>query len=328
MRFNHPVRRRPAGFFLFELQFWASVIIIGFFSTMMFLLWKREAGNNIGIRKMGFSPDLMTVTWVDYDQYMWIERGGKRVGAYMIQVTRTPDGKNYKLLSRVSMALPMVGQVIPLELEVYVVMNEMFEMDTLQGYIETAGQKFDIEAFAEGRDLYYRMSGPEMLIRDGRAGGHIVLEQAILLADAIRPVLVQSDRFKVGSKWSTLASDPLYQKYDMEVVVEVVAAEKIEIEGEVYDALRVTETIGDGTSGYATTTSWYDDFNHVLKTDMGNGLVLIRARQQTFLDRFSRFGTDTYFDGIPEDVRAEIRSEVSEGEIADAGSLFSGLPKF
>lgn len=312
----HPARRRAAVFFL-TLGFWSGVLTTGFFLFMVHRLWLRESAGRSAVRTLGISPDLLTVTWVDYDQFMWIERGGKRIGGYVMMVRRTDDNLAYELTSRVRMGVNAGAGDIQTTIDAYVHMNDRFEMDLFQGEISALGAKISAEAFVDKLTMYYRLRGPEMLVAGGSATSMTKLERAVMLADAIRPVVTQNGKLRPGAKWSTLASDPIAGKFSVPVEVRVVAEEKIELEGQTVAAFRVVEQAGENE-----TVSWYDADGKPLKTDLGNGLVMIRAKRDEVYEAFPDFKLPRAFEDLD---RAALAAEAAKNPDAKIGDALSFL---
>ncbi len=286
---------------------------------MIFLLWRRENGLKVAVRKLGVSPDMLTVVWKDYTQFMWIERGGERIGVYMLEVQRARDNKSYEFSTRARLRLDAFNQKIPVQLDVSVLLNELFEMQTFQGRLDAAGEIVSVDALTEGKDLYYQLKGPEFLVQGGGTASRIALQEPVMLADAIRPVVTQSGRLRVGSKWSAMASDPISGQFSVPVRVEVVAWEGIEIEGEKFDAYRVTETAGE-----TVTTSWYDSDGEVLKTDLGNGLVMLRADREKVFAQYKELSVPPNF---PEINREAVRQAAGQEASAQGQPHLSWMPK-
>ncbi len=286
----------------------------------MFLLWKRERAGYVAVKTLGVSPDLLTVTWADYDHFMWIERAGERIGGYALLVRRLDLTGGYEMSSQVRMDLPILNRMFSIQMDLAVLMDDLFQMKTFNGVMNAAGEKITVEAFVDNQELFYRLKGPEFFVTGGGVTSKMKLDQPIMLADAIRPVVLQNDKLRIGNKWETLASDPISGRFNMPVRVEVVAQENIEIEGERMDVFRVTESAGEMTS-----TSWYDAEGKVVKTDMGNGLVLIRANRKEAEQKYSEFKSTLTFDLT---TTSAIRAEAIERSYADNKNLMPWLPEF
>lgn len=314
---------------------WISAGIVGFFLTMMVLLYRRETEGVRGVRKLGISPDLLTVTWADYEQYMYIERDGQRIGSYMLRVARVPEPKNpnkvsYDLTSRTRMQLKVAGQDVSASTDVVVHMNDLFELDTFQGLLKTLGEEVHGEAFAEGLSLYYRFRLPPVLLDEkDRARGAVVskvaLKEPVMLADAIRPVVTRGDKLKIGSKWTTVGTNPFAGQFDAIVRVEVQALERIELDGRQVPAFRVAETTrAPETGDEVKTTSWYDPAGKVLKTDLGNRITMTRVPSDAVVKFIDGFGLPPNIEEINKD---EIRASAAEPAEAGSGRLEKLLQK-
>ena len=262
---------------------------------MMTLLWRREVGSRASVRDLGLTPDDLTATWIDFDQWMWIERAGQRRGVYTLQIVRDNDADAYTMVLAVIADLGLPGlPSIDIEVDVEVIMNGRMEMQTLQGRLAAFDLPMTLDAFVESSELIYRFVGPPAAIQGGEQTARRPLDRPLMMAGAIRPiVLTQSHRLRVGRSWTTRASDPLRGSLDAVVHVEVVARESIEIDGETVEAFRVVESAGD-----MRTTSWHDGEGVLLRTDMGNGLVLTRALAEEARERHPALKTPRVFPPI------------------------------
>lgn len=312
-----PTRRR--GVLLLQPQFWIGFAITGFFIFMMFQLWRRESAQQVGVRRLGISPDLLTVTWVNYDQFMWVYRGEERVGIYSLQVRRADNNRDYILSSRSRLTLNVLNQVVPIKMDVLVNMNRLFELEELQGHVDFAGQELALSAFTDGLLLYFHARGPELLVPNGSSHARVELPEPVMLADAIRPVVAQSDRLKVGAHWSAVATDPISGKFQVPVSVDVRAIETLEIDGVATELFRVSET-----SGEARTTSWYDRYGRVMKSDLGNGMTMIRANEQEVYAQYSELSKRLEY---PKLEREGIRAEAAKQPMGAGEHLLNWSPK-
>lgn len=242
---------------------------------MTLLLWRREAGMNYAVRELGISPDVLTATWIDYDQWMYVERGGIRIGVYRMRLQRDNDHRSYELEARSRLQIDMLNLHIPLEIDAHVQMNERFELVDCQGRMEANGQEITAQAFVKGLGLYYSLAGPEPFVPAGGIISRLDLQAPVMLADAVLPLISQNSRLRVGRKWNTHASDPISGRLSMIVHVEVEAIEPLTTPDGVEEAYRVVERVGE-----QSTTSWYSLDGQLLKTDLGNGLVMIRAEEK------------------------------------------------
>lgn len=268
-------RRDGRGLFLFTLSFWVSAAIVAFFGLMMFLLWKREMGERYSVRGLGISPDFLQATWMDYDQYMWVDQSGTRLGVYALTLQRDDQEKIYEMAIRSRLTMKVLNTPMPIRLDGLVVLDERFVMDTFQGTLNAAGEQISLEAFTQGLELFYRVQGPPVFVPDGGIAARTVLTSPVIMADAIQPLVTQGRKLRPGEKWSTRASDPISGRLDMIVTVQVEAEEYLDMDGYSVRAFRVRESSKD-----VVTTSWYDREGMLLRTDLGNGLVLTRADRE------------------------------------------------
>lgn len=307
-----------------------SVAILGFFLWSMGRLREREMGERVAVRSLGISPDLLTVTWQDYTQYAWVERGGTRIGAYMRRVERVKKTNTYDMTHRAIIRTSVFGQTVPIRLESYVVMNPRFEMRSFQADLVVAGQRIEAEAYADpvAQELLYRFTGPPMLIGGGEAAARMALDRPVMLSDAIRPVVTRSDKLRVGETWTTLASDPLTGRFGIPVRVEVAAFEEIEVKGAMQPAFRIVEAVGGGeeTAGEAVvTTTWYTPEGEPLRTESkASGLVLVQGEAEEFNAEYPELLLDESFPEL--DVEA-LRARAGDAVATSPGELLPWLPK-
>lgn len=277
------IQARGSAPLLLAPRFWIPLAISGFFLLMVFLLWRREMGARYAVRDLGFAPDYLTATWKDYDVFMWIERDGERLGAYTFQINRDDADGTYNPFLRARLALPILGLARPVEiaLDLDVMLNERFELDQFQGRLDAAGQQVALAGFVEDLNLYSELLGPPMLVVGGGAAMRLALDRPIILADAIRPIVTQVSGLRVGKRWATRASDPISGRFGLTVQVEVQAVDRIEFGGVEVDAYRVVER-----TETTQTLSWYDADGNLLRTDLGNGLVLVADEEEAFRSRY------------------------------------------
>lgn len=299
-------------------RIWLSVAITLFFAVMVVLLYRREAGTATSVKKLGITPDLLTATWVDYEQPVWIRRAGKTIGANLIEIRRDDPTGAYNLRLRSRLQLDVLNVPMPVQVDLAVLMNDRFEMQDVRGRLLGAGQEIKADAFVENLQLYYRMKGPPQLITDGGLAGKTALERPVLLADAIRPLVTQNRELKVGSRWTTDASDPISGNFSMKVTVEVEAEETIELDGQSVRAFRLTETAGD-----TVTTSWYDAEGMLLKTDLGNGLEMVRADLKQVYETYPDLKLPPNFGPLDRDT---IRLQAIQAGETDASGALPWLP--
>jgi hypothetical protein len=314
-----PRGRCLRGFFLFTLQFWVSVAITGFFALMMFMLWKREVGERYSVKGLGISPEFIQATWIDYAQYMWVEQGGKRIGVYALTVQRDEVEGIYELAIRSRLKINVLNNPMPIRLEALVVMDNRLVMDTFQGRLNAANETIGVEAFTQGLELYYRVEGPPVFVPDGSLAARSDLQRPVILADAIRPLVTRERRLKVGETWSTRASDPFTGQLDMTVTVRVEAEEPVDVNGITFRAFRVVEETKD-----ASTTSWYNANGEILKTDLGNGLVLIRADREAAFENYAALKVPPNFLDIE---KAPIMAQAAETRVAGGQNPLAWFPK-
>lgn len=281
----------------------------------MIALWQRERlAGYAGLQQIGISPEVLLVRWTDYEHWMWIQAGGRKIGAThlsILQVTgdsgvhphglHEVKGPGYVLSSRTRMHLELFGMQVPGDFAFRIRMNSGFELQTLHALIEIAGQRIRSQGFVDGPRLYYMLDKvaagthePGLLGRDllslpglshsepGRANGSgtavqklagwTPLEQPILLKEALLPLITRANDLELGDQWKVMASNPLTQQVSESVQVTVEARERITLEGETHEALRLRETLGP-----IRVTSWYDPQGRILKSELGGELTMTRT---------------------------------------------------
>lgn len=329
-RFRPQFRLRRGSFFL-VWRLALTLAVVGIFAFSMSRLYVRERGERVAVRKLGISPDLLTVTWFDYSQYMWVERNGERVGAYVRKVEYIKPERRYEMVSRMKIDFAVAGRSVPVWLDTYADMNDRFELTTLQAEIAVAGQKLEAEAFVEGDTLYYRFAGPPILIEGGEQGAAMKLDEPVIMVDAIRPVVTRSDKLYVGKSWTTLASDPLSGRFEVPVRVEVEGIDPVEYEGETREAFRVSETVG-GTAATAgenvTTLTWYDSEGYPLRMEnKQTGLVMLQTKPENLATGYPELLVDEQFDEIDREKVKRLAEKAGPHE-EGRGVMPSFLPTF
>ena len=295
-------------------RLWIQIGITAFFISMVFLLWRREAGLRYTVRQLGFSPDFLTATWrEDYEQWMWIERGGIRIGVYKLQLFRDPAEGFFDLDMQTRLNFRLFNVQMPIALDANLHMTPRLELDTFQGRLEIAGETIFAEAFADDLEMYYRVTGSEMFVAGGEIISRLTLKQPLMMADAILPLVAQNNRLRVGRRWATRASDPITGRFDIPVLVEVEARETITIRGQEIDAFRVIERAGE-----TSTTSWYDDEGRLLRTDLGNGLLMTIATRDEVTARYPDL---RFFPNLGDIDKERLRAEASQSEAVSSMNL-------
>lgn len=311
---------RPSrGFFLLSIQFWVSTAIILFFVLMMTLLWKREVGERYSVKELGIAPEFIQATWIDYAQYMWVEQGGNRIGVYALTLQRDAMEEIYELALRARLRLNVLNNPMPVRLDGLVVLDDRFVMETFQGRLNAAGEGIAVDAFTDDLALYYRVQGPPTFVPNGGLAARAKLESPVILADAIQPLVTQDRDLEPGETWSTRASDPFSGRLNMVVTVRVEAEETVDIDGLSIRAFRVVEETKD-----ASTTSWYDSDGELLKTDLGNGLVLVRADREKVFERYPGLRVPPNFLDIDKE---PIIAQAADSELTGDENPLAWLPR-
>lgn len=300
------------------LRIFTSIAITTFFIVMCAVLWRREAALDYTVQGLGISPDHITATWEDYEEWMWIDRAGTRLGVYMMRI-RSNDAGGYDMIARSRLTLPILNQAMALSVDSAVKMSDRFEMETFQGRLTVGGNEISVDAFVDGLRLFYRLQGPELLVEGGGATMSLALEKPVMLTNVVLPILTRNTTMKVGDRWTILASDPITGRLKLPVSVEVDARESISLNGENHDVLRVIEK-----SGSVEATSWYSRDGKRLRTETAGGLTLTRARSQEASEHHPELKREPMFAPIDRD---RLRNEAAASTV-ETTSLLPWLPQF
>ena len=298
-----PSRNIPSSMrFLTSRRFWIYLAVISLWGGVMAQIWHREVGRQgTSLNKMGISPEVMLVSWTDYEQWMWIEQNDRRIGLTTMSINPLSDPNpaprprrstpGYQMMSRTRVVFRLLGFELPAEIASQVNMNTAFEMDTLQAGLRVAGQALQIQAFVQDRQLYYQLkiearassasasANPALSPWQGILGqlpqgaicGRSPLSEPIFLTDAVIPVLTRSETLKPGESWVTQAANPLAGLTQAEVRVTVDGREDLEMEDETIPTWRLVEQIGSALHSKV----WYDLHGRMMKRELGNGMRLI-----------------------------------------------------
>jgi len=286
-----PPRRRWA--ILAGRRLWIGLLVSALWLAVMTALWLRESGRmGAGLRRMGVAPEVLLVSWLDYDQWLWIEQNGRRIGLnYMSIRLREPDANpgampGYTTRAHTRLNLKLLGFELPIDLFLHAEVNPAFELKTLDAAIQAAGQHGLLQAFVEGARLYYRVkmgSAPEgpgaaspslpQLLPPRDVCGWAPLAAPVLLDDSVIPILSRAETLKPGAHWTTWAADPFQGLRPTPVQIRVEAKETLAVGTETIETWRLSERQGDLRSNV-----WYDPRGRVVRRDLPeSGLSLIQA---------------------------------------------------
>ena len=324
--------------FALSRRFLVGVAITSFWLAMMVWLWRREAGGGSQLDQMGLSPEVLLVTWNDFDQWMWIEQQGRRLGASRtsIRVESRPDSDarsslpDYLLDNRWRLNFRLLGMSIPLDAAVHVRMNGRFEMRTLQARARMAGRLFTLQSFVEERNLFYEAriqadlaptsgsvdlaglgmpllpgmgdAGGLPLLQDREIRGRAPLKGPMMLGDVIAPILVRRGNLAKGQAWQTRVSDPIGGLIDQTIHVRVEDQETIHIGNASVLAWRLSENTDTLQS-----LAWYDASGNLLRRQAYGDLVMERAEVVEVLAADPAFRKEPDFEPID---RARIQSNL------------------
>lgn len=290
--------------------------------AMMVAVWRNETGRSgRSLREFGISQHVMLSTWIAYDQWMTIEHNGKRIGATRTTVRQssprvgeaesgTMPLPDFIMRTRARLTASLMNMNIPLDLQAQVRMNEAFEVEIFQAAADLGGQRLRLDAFVEGRTLYYRLrtgvaalgDDPSTaattfaggilggLLPDRDVAGSSPIDGPIVLEQMMAPVLgmvSRGEQLKPGMTWSTRVSNPLHGSLNQTLHVEVIGRDELTINGEQRSAWKLLERTGN-----FGTTVWYDDRGQPLRREMNNGFVMQATSSQSVLEVDSGFRSD------------------------------------
>lgn len=321
-------------------RLWLSAFVLAAWLAAMFAVWRHEsARGGRGLKRLGISPDVLLVTWTDYAQVLWIIQNGKPIGSTHMAILRREDPAvsadrlpGYEMSSRTRLKFRMFGLPLPIDMSMVVGMNGQFEMDWFQGTVLVAGRRLRLDAFAEGKHLYYRARiGPESAETPSLAGGLEALLAArdicgrapvggpILMHDVLLPLLIHEGKLKPGQSWSTETSDPIGGLLRQPVRVTVVGREMIQLGGKDTLAWHLTERVGEMQS-----QAYYGSDGQLLRRDAPGGLTMLRADAKDVRKFDPGFGRTPEPETIDRDyIRAHLDPDFTDKPLE---SLLPGLP--
>jgi hypothetical protein len=298
-----PLMRR----WLTASRFWIGLVVTLAWLASMGALLRREAGmGGRGLRELGVSPEVLLVSWNDYEHWLTISQNGRRLGLTQLQIVSrntSPEGYSggrtmpgYHLQSRTRLSFNMLGLQLPIDMQLRVEMNQAFELQTAQAQLLFAAQRMELQGFVQdNRSLYYRLrigpqqgdwnssatlataapttaTGAAALLVPRDVCGRMPLQGPVLLTDVIGPILFRMEKLRPGLEWTTQAANNLLEgKLDTTVQVRVERKELLNVASRPVEAWRLTERMGSLSS-----TVWYDLTGNLLRRDMPNGLRLER----------------------------------------------------
>lgn len=269
-----------------------SIVVFAAWIAAMRGVWLHETGRGgQGLKQLGVSPEVLLVTWTNYDHLLWIMQNNTRIGATQMTIVRREDPKapkdklpGYELTSRTRMKPRMMGLPLPVDISLDVGMNSSFEMETLQGSILVAGQPMRLDAFVEGNRLYYRarIGDASTTSPMSRAAGSMIqkrdvcgrspLSGPILMQDTLLPLVIHEGRLRAGQSWTTESSDPIAGLLHQNVRINVVGQETIKPGEKEIPVWHLTERVGE-----TETQAYYDLNGHPVRRDAPGGLTMLMA---------------------------------------------------
>lgn len=305
-------------------RFWIYLAVTAVWLTVMTRLWLREHGGfgkNLG--QMGISPEVLMVSWNDYEHWLWIEQNGRRIGLTTMNIAPVTSGisessserevPGYYLNTRTRIDVRAVGLELPVEVATRVRMNTAFEMITLQAGIRAAGKAIRIQAFTENKFLFYSVKldddrttqapqPPGLGLALGALLGSLAqfpkqelcgrapLAEPIFMSDVVIPVLMRSHTLKEGERWVTRASTPLTPNVELRITVE--GKEMLPVGKLTVETWRFAEQLGTVRS-----TSWYDVRGPLVRCDTESGLRMTPATAAQVTNVEPSFRMDYPFGG-------------------------------
>ncbi|MCE5229810.1 hypothetical protein LLG95_09470 [bacterium] len=333
---KHPASGERGRFFSARLL--VTVAIAAAWLASMHAVWRHEVGTGQGLKQIGVSPEVLLVTWTNYDHLLWIVQNGRTIGATQMFVIRHEERDaprdrlpGYELTSRTRMKPTLMGMPLPVDISLVVGMNGQFEMETLQGTIRAAGQPMHLDAFVEGGSLYYRArignGSPASPVGGALASilarrdicGRAPLGGPIVMHDILLPLLIHEGKLRPGQTWTTDSSDPIAGLLHQTARITVVGLEKIRFGGEDVPAWHLTEQIGD-----TKTESWYGLNGRPLRSEAPDGLLLVQAESTQVKKYDPGFGRPLERAEIDRDyIRSHIDPQFDNKPLE---SLLPGLP--
>ncbi len=320
--------RGEGRFFSRRLVF--SLAVFAAWIVAMRAVWLHENGRGgQGLKQLGVSPEVLLVTWTNYDHLLWIIQNNTRIGATQMTILRHDDPRapkdrlpGYELTSRTRMKPRMMGLPLPVDISLVVGMNGSFEMETLQGSLLVAGQPMRLDAFVEGRQLYYRArvgdgattaalsSALAAAVKKRDVCGRSPLAEPIMMQDVLLPLVIHEGKLQPGQGWTTASSDPIAGLLHQSVRIDVVGRETLKFGGKEIPVWHLTERVGE-----TRTQAYYDMLGHPIRRDAPGGLTLLatepeavkkfdpgfgRAPERAPIDReYIRTHIDPEFDNKP-----------------------------
>jgi hypothetical protein len=300
---SFPPEAGKSGLFR-SVRFWVGLFVSLFWLTVMVSIWLRESGRmGAGLREMGISPEVLMVSFSQYEHSMWIEQNNRRLGGTYLQMKPRSNrpgesGEGYLLQNQTRMNMGMLGLNLTLNIQFEADMNLALEMETLKAHLELSGRELEFQAFVENNKFYYRVKSSQIFPKinglkfdpgmpDSPAGrpneqivpeeetngetdrcGSFALKKPILLKQSILPIISNVDDLEVGDSWITESADPLSGVFNNTIRIRVEARENIHLGDLDIKAWKISEKLGQIES-----LVWYDMKGHLLKRKIKGGFA-------------------------------------------------------
>jgi hypothetical protein len=331
-------------------------------AVMGFIVMRETGRTQAGLQRMGVSSELLMVSWADYEHWMWIERNNQRIGATQLAIRRvrpkTTAGDRptdasplfmYVMDTRTHVPLSMFGMTIPIDLAIRAEMNQVFELETLEGRLDIEGYRIFCQAFTENGQLFYRVMAEDSLAEnwmpnrqateenrriydswlpaflrmpDRDLCGRTPLPEPILLREVVAPILTQVEHLRPGQKWTTRVDSPFMGgSRGVPIHVTVEGREGLAIDGKIIPSWRLTEWMESLES-----TAWYDNEGRLLRRQMPGGLALVRSDRRDVVMAYPALTEPMAY--LPLDrvwIKEHLRSELIGRTLAD---LLPALPMY
>jgi hypothetical protein len=335
---SSPSRRPRFG----GARLWIGLGVTGIWLFSMALVWRDETGRSgAGLRGLGVSPEIVMSTWIDLDQWVFIEQNGRKLGSSRLEIRKhseveegsrpvggAPPMPGFALESRTRLGLPFMGVNVPIDLRMKVEMDSSFEMRTLQAVVRLAGQPFDLQAFVEDRTVFFRIrsgrhaydagGGVEDVAGSGAAAAGSMPGQAgFLLPDRdlcgsrplVGPIVLGDVLLPVLSRGEQMAAGAEWKtRVANPLFGQFDQTVHVKVEGE--EKIRVGERDRETWRltervGTMASTVWYDRSGRLVRRQLPSGLTMTLVESNEVLGQDAEFRRILPLD--PEIDRAWIR---------------------
>lgn len=272
--FGSPMRKLANIFRSNATSMIAGALIIFFWLVMMGSLVKRHLPPP-AIKETGKSANVDPISlisnWKDYEEFMTVNMGGKRVGGSVSSLKKLPgDSNGFRADFRFQAALSLLGISSEIKL------NAAAELDPQLNL-----SKFGIEANLSAIKLKINglCLGNEMLVETIRANdrtlARFVLPRRISLLDAVRPAAIRKLNLKPGFSMEIPVVDPIWSMEQGMLRITVRDEESIKIGQDSLNAFRVESKLNDYVS-----SNWVSPDGVTLRRQIVGSLTLDRVTEK------------------------------------------------